>query len=89
MVRLRHDAAEAMVAGLDRIRDEVDVPAGFPIDVMQAADDAARRQPGPEHVDRTGWRFATLDPASSTDLDQAFHIEPARGDGDVGFMGSG
>ena len=83
MVRLRHDAVEAMVAGLDRIRDEVDVPAGFPIEVMRAADDAARRQPGREHVDRTDWRFATLDPASSTDLDQAFHIEPARGDGDV------
>lgn len=83
MVRLRHDAVEAMVAGLDRIRDELDVPAGFPIDVMRAADDAARRTPGREHVDRTDWRFATLDPAGSTDLDQAFHIEPPRGDADV------
>lgn len=76
MVRLRNDAVEAMVAGLDRIRDEVGVPSGFPIDVMQAADDAVRRVPGADHVDRTAWRFATLDPEGSQDLDQAFSIEP-------------
>jgi exoribonuclease R len=31
-------------------------------------------------VDRTDWPFVTLDPASSTDLDQAFHIELAGDD---------
>lgn len=84
MVRLRNDAAEAMVEGLDRIREECDIPTGFPIDVLRAADEAAARQPGPDHVDRTGWQFVTLDPASSTDLDQAFHLEPPGGpDADV------
>src|SRR4029453_15292468 len=39
-----------------------------------AASVAARREPT-EHVDRTDARFVTLDPAPSTDLDQAFAIE--------------
>ena len=83
MVRLRNDAAEAMAEGLDRIRDECEVPSGFPIEVMQAADEVAARPIGSDHVDRTDWAFATLDPASSTDLDQAFAIEPAAGSGDI------
>lgn len=51
----------------------------FPAEVLAAADDASRRPPA-AHVDRTEWPFVTLDPAASTDLDQAFHIEPAGGD---------
>ena len=31
-------------------------------------------------LDRTDWPFVTLDPATSTDLDQAFHIEMAGSD---------
>ncbi len=31
--------------------------------------------PGADRVDRTAWEFRTLDPASSTDLDQAFFID--------------
>ena len=84
MVRLRNDAAEAMGAGLDRIRDECEVPSGFPIAVMQAADEAAARPIGDEHTDRTDMAFATLDPVGSVDLDQAFAIDaPARPDGDI------
>ncbi|HWL44973.1 MAG TPA: RNB domain-containing ribonuclease [Ilumatobacter sp.] len=84
MVRLRNDAAEAMGEGLDRIREECDVPSGFPIEVMQAADEAAARPIGADHVDRTDRHFATLDPATSTDLDQAFAIEaPATPGGDI------
>ena len=41
--------------------------------------DAATRTPT-DHVDRTDRAFVTLDPATSTDLDQAFAIEPAGGD---------
>lgn len=81
MVRLRGDAAEAMGEGLDRIREECDIPSGFPIDVMLAADEAAARPLGAEHADRTDRHFATLDPASSVDLDQAFAIEAPSGRG--------
>ena len=41
---------------------------------------AAARAPGQEHEDRTDEPFVTLDPATSTDLDQAFHIEASGND---------
>lgn len=69
-----------MAAGLDRIRADAGVPGSFPAEVLAAAEEAARRVPGPEHRDRTSERFVTLDPASSTDLDQAFAIELAGDD---------
>ena len=73
-------------AGLDAIREQFHVPGAFPADVVHAAaagrrrrrpgaDRAARRRPGADRVDRTAWEFRTLDPASSTDLDQAFFID--------------
>jgi exoribonuclease R len=84
VVRLLTDAAEAMGAGLDRIRDECGIPSGFPIEVMRAADDAAAQPVGATHVDRTGRRFATIDPATATDLDQAFAIDaPGTNGADV------
>ncbi|MEP7046577.1 MAG: RNB domain-containing ribonuclease [Ilumatobacteraceae bacterium] len=55
------------------------MPAEFPTDVLAAADQAAERT-ADKHVDRTDWPFVTLDPADSTDLDQAFHIEMAGSD---------
>jgi exoribonuclease R len=69
-----------MVDGLDRIRDEAEIPSGFPDDVMAAAAAAIERPFGGEHRDRTSERFVTLDPASSIDLDQAFSIEVAGDD---------
>ena len=46
--------------------------------MLAAADEAARREPT-DHVDRTDWAFVTLDPAASTDLDQAFaHVARRR-----------
>jgi exoribonuclease R len=65
----------AFAAGLRRIRDQFDVPDGFPPDVLAAAEQASARRPGAEHVDRTDIDFVTLDPAGSTDLDQAFAVE--------------
>lgn len=80
-------------AGLERIREQFGVPAGFPPEVAMAAVEAARRSPGAEHVDRTDRPFVTLDPAGSTDLDQAFAMERAGDDivlhyaiADVGFF---
>ena len=77
-------------AGFARLRDDFDVPGEHPPEVLRAAEEAARRpfdvvEPGGEtgrwrHVDRTDREFLTLDPASSTDLDQAFAIEVAGSD---------
>jgi exoribonuclease R len=79
--------------GLERVREQLQVPAGFPPEVALAAVEAAKRRPGGGHVDRTDRPFLTLDPATSTDLDQAFALERAGGDvvlhyaiADVGFF---
>src|SRR3954471_13541573 len=73
------DPTGALARGLADIRREFQVPASFPPDVLAAAEAAARRAPT-EHADRTDMPFVTLDPASSTDLDQAFAIEAAGSD---------
>jgi exoribonuclease R len=68
------DPGGALGRGLDSIRSEFGIPEAFPAAVLAAAQEASRRAPT-EHSDRTGWPFVTLDPASSTDLDQAFAID--------------
>ncbi|HEX8449006.1 MAG TPA: RNB domain-containing ribonuclease, partial [Allosphingosinicella sp.] len=68
------DPSDALGRGLASIRSEFQIPEAFPPAVLAAAREAARRPPA-EHCDRTGLPFVTLDPASSTDLDQAFAIE--------------
>ncbi len=68
------DPNNALARGLAAIRTQYQVPAGFPAEVLAAAETAAKRAPT-EHQDRTAWPFVTLDPASSTDLDQAFTID--------------
>jgi exoribonuclease R len=73
-------STDPIAAGLDRIREEQQVPGRFPSAVLHAAEEASRRGPGPDHVDRTDRAFVTLDPASSTDLDQAFAMERAGDD---------
>lgn len=73
------DSSHALARGLAAIRAEFQIPASFPAEVLAAAEVAARRAPT-EHADRTGWPFVTLDPASSTDLDQAFTIERSGDD---------
>ena len=78
-VKIPSDPTGALSIGLDAIRRQFKVPEAFPDEVIAAAGAAARRTPA-EHVDRTDRPFVTLDPASSTDLDQAFTIEPSGGD---------
>jgi exoribonuclease R len=73
------DPANSLSHGLAAIRTRFQVPRGFPPAVLAAAEAVARRAPT-EHVDRTDRHFVTLDPASSTDLDQAFAIEPSGAD---------
>ena len=73
------DPQQLLSAGLAAIRAQFAVPESFPPDVLAAAELAARRAPA-DHADRTNMPFVTLDPASSTDLDQAFAIEPSGAD---------
>ncbi|MER9314043.1 RNB domain-containing ribonuclease [Mesorhizobium sp. M0659] len=74
-----NDPSQALATGLAKIRTEFHVPEGFPPDVMAMAQTAARRVPD-QHADRTAMPFVTLDPAASTDLDQAFSIEASGSD---------
>ncbi|MCU0300531.1 MAG: RNB domain-containing ribonuclease [Candidatus Nanopelagicales bacterium] len=62
-------------AGLDAVRAEHGVSARFDPAVLAAADEAISAYRLPE-LDLTDLALVTLDPASSTDLDQAFCIEP-------------
>lgn len=73
------DPGSALTEGLAAIRQEFQVPAAFPAEVLAAAGAAAKRAPS-DHADRTALPFVTLDPASSTDLDQALHIESSGAD---------
>jgi exoribonuclease R len=73
------DPQRLLTDGLAAIRQQFRVPDSFPPEVLAAAETAAQRAPG-EHADWTERSFVTLDPASSTDLDQAFAIEAAGGD---------
>lgn len=68
-----------LAEGLATLRTQFQVPASFPAEVLAAAEAAAQRAPS-EHADWTARPFVTLDPAESTDLDQAFAIEPAGAD---------
>jgi exoribonuclease R len=73
------DPAHALATELTAIRTEFQVPDAFPAEVLAAADAAAKRAPS-DHEDWTARVFVTLDPASATDLDQAFSIEAAGSD---------
>lgn len=73
------DPHKALSQGLAELRTRFKVPAQFPPQVLAAAEAAAQRTPT-EHVDRTARPFVTLDPAASTDLDQAFAIEASGKD---------
>jgi len=78
-------------AGFAKLRADFDIPGEHPPEVLAAAEEAAERpfdvvQPGAgtpqrwQHVDRTDIEFLTLDPASSTDLDQAFAVSMSGDD---------
>jgi len=73
------DPNRALAPGLAEVRTRFQVPASFPPEVLAAADAAAARAPT-QHADWTDRAFVTLDPAASTDLDQAFAIEASGAD---------
>lgn len=74
----RHIAAPVVPAliqpGLKRLRSELEVPDGFPPDVVAAAEVAAKAPSAADRVDRTDIALVTIDPEGSMDLDQAVHI---------------
>ncbi|MFF0061821.1 RNB domain-containing ribonuclease [Streptomyces sp. NPDC005279] len=72
-------AAQAPLrAALRELRTTLDVPDGFPAEVLAEAESAARAPRLPDH-DATDIPFFTIDPPASVDLDQAMHL--ARRDG--------
>jgi len=73
------DPTHALARGLALIRTQFRIPETFPPAVLTEAETAAGRTPV-DHVDRTDMPFVTLDPASSTDLDQALAIDRAGQD---------
>jgi len=73
------DPSRILRSELAAIRTAFQVPDGFPVEVLAAAEQATKRAPT-DHVDWTDRPFVTLDPEHSTDLDQAFAIEMAGDD---------
>ena len=62
---------EEVRAGLEAIRDELEVPEHYPAEAQEEAE----RPPRMPETDLTDIPFVTLDPAGSMDLDQAIHLE--------------
>jgi exoribonuclease R len=69
------DPQRLLGEGLAGIRAQYAVPPAFTPEVLAEAE-RMRSRPLSEHADWTDRAFVTLDPATSTDLDQAFVIEP-------------
>ncbi|MEU9008515.1 RNB domain-containing ribonuclease [Streptomyces sp. NPDC048479] len=74
-------AAEAPLrAALRELRTTLDVPEGFPAEVLAEAESAAKAPRLPDH-DATDIPFFTIDPPGSVDLDQAMHLASRRAGG--------
>ena len=73
------DRQGALSRGLADIRTQFAVPSSFPTEVLAEAE-AAAAKPINGRADWTDRGFVTLDPATSTDLDQAFAIERSGAD---------
>lgn len=68
-----------LAQALNALRTTLELPGPFPEDVLRDAEAAVASHELPE-LDLTHVEFVTIDPASSTDLDQALFIDRA-GDG--------
>jgi exoribonuclease R len=69
-----------LAAGLAAIRDELDVPGGYPPGAVREAEEAARAVLPPRE-DRRDVELFTIDPAGSMDLDQAMALARRPGGG--------
>ena len=71
-------AQSELTTALADLRVELKIPADFPSDVLEGAQEAASAaDPMPDRVDLRAIPFCTIDPQGSKDLDQALHIERA------------
>ncbi|GAB3545248.1 RNB domain-containing ribonuclease [Arthrobacter tumbae] len=70
------DSQVQLTAALEGLRQELELRADFPPEVMAEARSAVDAFVPPER-DFTHLGFITVDPPGSTDLDQAFHLERA------------
>ena len=80
-LRAQTRQGDLLRAGFQAVRDEQDVPRSFPDHVLAEAEESARSgaaealaPDGRPRRDATEVAFVTIDPAGSTDLDQAVHI---------------
>ncbi|MCC2593483.1 RNB domain-containing ribonuclease [Tessaracoccus sp. OS52] len=74
------DVPDEVRAGLQRLRQSLEIPEAFPDDALAQAEALAATPPSfPDHRDMTDVEFITIDPPDAMDLDQALHI---RRDGD-------
>lgn len=71
-------AQSELAAALAELRASLELPVGFPEEVLAEAEAATSASPPPER-DRRDLEFLTIDPVGSMDLDQAMHL--ARRDG--------
>ncbi|MGH3500349.1 MAG: RNB domain-containing ribonuclease [Nocardioidaceae bacterium] len=78
-VNLQTRDGASFTEGMRVIDEQLEVPQGFPPDVVAAAEQAAAHPRMPE-LDRTDIPLVTIDPEGSMDLDQALHIQ-RTGDG--------
>lgn len=71
-------AQSELAAALAELRETLELPDGFPADVLAEAEAAATATP-PPGADRRDVPFVTIDPPGSRDLDQALHLERRDG----------
>lgn len=69
-----HEQTNALAEALSALRTELELPGQFPLEVLKEAEAAVAQRQLPE-LDLTDVEFLTIDPPSSTDLDQALFIE--------------
>lgn len=68
------EQSNQLAQALAALRTELELPGEYPEEAVRDAEAAIRRHELPKQ-DFTHIPFITIDPASSTDLDQALHIE--------------
>ncbi|MGY2745647.1 RNB domain-containing ribonuclease [Arthrobacter sp. UYCu723] len=68
-----HRQESQLALALNSLRTTLELPGAFPEDVLREAKEAVGGHELPE-LDFTHIEFVTIDPESSTDLDQAVHI---------------
>src|SRR4029453_11153929 len=71
-------AQSELAVALAELRETLELPDGFPPEVLAEAEAAASADPPPA-ADRRELEFVTIDPVGSLDLDQALHLERKPG----------